>query len=90
MTKEGYDKTVTPAIPIGEIKTKPKSIVEYVEDVWGHELSKCQKDFITATYEHYKANTFGMDRLCFHGSATINVVPILVVAFAAYEENELY
>ena len=91
MTKEKCDKTVAPVESRSEeIKEKPKTIIEYVEDVWGHRLSKCQKNFITATYEYYKANRFGMDRLYFHGSATINIVPILVVAFAAYEENELY
>ena len=48
MTKEEYDKIVEPVAPFEEIQAKPKTIVEYVEDVWGHELSKWQKEYITA------------------------------------------
>jgi len=69
---------------------KPKTIDKYVEDVCGYALSKCQRDFITAIYEYYKANPFSKVAPCFLGNSMINMMPFLDVVFAAYEENELY
>lgn len=92
MTREEYDKIVEPVAPFEEIekKQKPKTIDKYVEDVWGHELSKYQRDFITAIYEYHKANPFSTVAPCVLGNSMTNIMPFLAVVFAAYEENELY
>ena len=67
MTREEYDKIVAPVAPFEEIEKKPKepkTIAEYVEAVWGHKLTKWQKEYITAIYEYYKANPNGMVAPC--------------------------
>jgi len=88
MTKEQYDRIVEPDAPFEEIEKKPKTIVEYVEKVWGHELSKWQKEYITAAYEYYKASPNGMDVPWARGSAKTNILELLAVVFAAYEEDK--
>ena len=88
MTREVYDKIVAPVAPFEEIQTKPKTIVEYIEEVSGRKLSEWQKEFITNKYMFYKTNRNG--RLVARGSAKLDTEPWLVVVFAAYEENELY
>lgn len=92
MTKEQYDRIVEPDAPFEEIekKQKPKTIAEYVEEVWGHDLSKWQKEFITAMYGYYKNNPDGMIMYTVQGKGTTNILPFLAVVFAAYEENKLY
>lgn len=91
MTKEQYDKIVEPDAPFEEIEKKPKkskTIAEYVEAVWGHELSKWQKEFITSTYMYYKNNPDGMIMYAVRGKGTTNILPFLAVVFAAYEEDK--
>lgn len=92
MTKEEYDKIIAPVAPFEEIEKKPKkpkTIAEYVEAVWGHELSKWQKEFITAAYMYYKNNPNGMIMYAVRGSGTTNILPFLAVAFAAYEGKDI-
>ena len=89
MTREEYNKIVAPVAPFEEIK-KTKTIVEYIEEVWRHELSTWQKEYITAAYEYYKVSPNGMVVRWARGSVKTNILPLLAVVFAAYEENELY
>ena len=92
MTKEVYNKIVAPVAPFEEIK-KTKTIVEYVEEVSGHELSKWQKEYITAAYEYYKASHHMKSLRMNESWARENyasIMPFLAVVCAAYEENELY
>ena len=88
MTKEQYDRIVEPDAPFEEIEAKPKTIVEYIEEVSGRNLSEWQKEFITNKYMFYKANPNG--RFVARGSVKIDIEPWLAAVFAAYEENELY
>lgn len=88
MTKEQYDRIIEPDAPFEEIEKKPKTIVEYVENVWGHELSKWQKGFITATYMYYKNNPDGMIMYAVRGKGTTDILPFLAVVFAVYEEDK--
>lgn len=85
MTKEVYDKIVEPIAPFKEIEKKqPMSIVEFIEEVSGRELSERDKKFATAKYEFYKNNPNGV--LVGRGSAKFDTETWFIIVFDMYEE----